>query len=540
MSLIKHVESGKPAKEKIIDGINICAEAIGSTMGARGQLVLIETDGSLPKVTKDGYSVLKSIYLDSPLEALGAELLKEAAQKTVDEAGDASSCTVVLAQEFINLSQKAIANGKSQLDIKNEIEASIPKVLAYLEWISIPLTDKLIYDVALTSSNGDEKMAKIVSEAFIQAGENGSVAHFRSNTDDDSLEYKEGTLVESGYSDELFINQQSDRTAVLDKNPLVIISHIEFKTFNEIQPFLDFAVDNKRQIVIISEMHFAVRNVILQNKVKGFLDCVVITPPSIGKKRKDILTDLALTCNTNMISTLDGSYFVGRTAGFLGEAKSVICNANDTIILPSDNMNKEKVESKISELKEISDKSKNQLEKKYLADRVSKLSGGVSLIKIGGLTEAEIGEKMDRCEDAVFAIRAAKEEGVVAGGGVALFSTALNFLGRIDTIDEITRMAISKPYFKILSNADLNIQKPIKQNWIDKLLKRKIAFGTDIDVFPYPIGYNVKTYEKVNMLDAGIVDVTKAIRNAYLNAVSVSNTISRINYTITNKIANNE
>lgn len=499
-NIIKEISHGKQAKESLIQGVNIVADVVSSTMGYRGRTVLIETDGNKNYPTKDGYDTLQAIHLDNPLHNMACELLKEASQKSVDLAGDGTTAVIVLAQAFVKYSYEQFKQGKSPIDIKNNIEKSRDMILARLEELSIPVTDKLIYDVAKTSANSDEEIAKIVTDAFLSAGEHGAVAHFRSDTDETYLEKIEGTLVEAGYVDDMFINVFSDRTVVFDNNPLVVLSEISFKTVNQIAPFIEFAASNQREIVIVSEMEFQVRDVLLKNKLKGALKVCVINPPSFGQKRKDTLKDLAMICGTQAITTLSGDDFQGRVGEFLGSCKKIVVGKTDTIINPNEDAEiSAKIQGQIEELQDVIKNTSYNSEKKYCKDRIAKLSGGVSIIKVGGVTESELLERLARVDDAVKAVYSAKEEGVLAGGGVALYECA-----RIEELDEVTKISIVAPLNRILSNASVN---------------------EDLGLEKYPFGYDVKNFQEVNMFDAGIVDCHKVVKNSLVNAISVANTI---------------
>ncbi len=506
---IKEICSNEEAKKKLLEGVDIVSNVIGSTMGYRGRTVLIETEGGFPSPTKDGYDTLKSINLEDPIMNLANISLREASEKTAREAGDATTATVVLAQAFIKNSFLELEANVSPIDIKNNIESSCKKIIEYLKEKSIPITDKLIYAIANTSCNNDKEIADIVTKAFIQAGENGSVAHFRSNTDNTFLEFIEGNLLEAGYVDERFVNVYSDRTVVFDENPLVIFSEISFKTVNQIIPFIEFAHDNNRQIVIVSDMDFVVQDSLLINKLNGALKVCAIKPPHFGQKRKDVLADLAMICNTICITTLSGDDFRGRIAEFLGSCSKIVVGNTDTIFSKGENAPIEKIESKIKELKKNIEKTINPHEIKYLRERISKLSGKVSIIKVGALVEAELNEKIARVDDAVCAVRSAKEEGVIAGGGVLLKCAS-----ELD-LDIVTKKSIQAPYFKILSNAMVD--------------------GNSLPDFNYPFGYDVKSFKMGDMIKSGIVDSSKAIRNALINAISVSNMMLMSDNVLTNK-----
>ena len=513
--ILKEISSGEEAKSVIIQTVNEVANLVGSTMGFRGQNVLIEDEGGLPYFTSDGHDTMESIFFNDPLESLAAEVLKEASRKTVDHAGDNTTLTIVLARAFVNYANEAVKSGKSPIDVKAEIEESRDKIIEYLHSISIKADAGLIYSVAKTSAHGDEEIAKTVSDAFKKAGENGNVAHFRSDTDETKLEYIDGSLVEGGYVDERFINVQADRTCFYD-NPIIVASDINFKTGDQILPFLKFAVDNKRNIVFISAMEFHVKEMILTNVLNGNVNAVIINPPSFGKKRRESLQDIAMVCGTNMISTLSGDRFENRYAEFLGNAKSISVGKDDTVIVPSEEIDRKPVDSKIEELKAEMLKSEILLEKIHLKDRISKLHGGVSIIKVGGHTPSEIRERLSRFDDAVKAVKSAIEEGVVAGGGAALIKCLIDLVD----LDDVTTSAIKSPMEQILKNASVK-DKP------------------DITAFEYPNAYDVKDYKIVNMIEAGIVDTVKGIRYALTNAVSVSNSILMTNFTITNKRRDN-
>ena len=510
---LKNIASGDDAKDRLLKGVNTLADVVSSTMGTRGRYVLLESQFGLPEPTQDGYKVLQHIFLQDPVESLACEVAKQASQRTVDMAGDGTTSTVVLLRALFANSLKAIEQGKSPIDVRNEIEKSKDLVIKYLDEISVPLNEKLIYDIAYTSSHSDEEIAKIVTEAYVKAGEYGSVSHLRSVNHETYLEHIQGTLVEGALAHELFINNLQDRTCEYDENPLIVCADIAFKTWKQVEPFLEFAVKNNRQIVIVADWQnsqcVGVKELILKNVLNGKLQCMLVNAPSFGNKRRDYLTDLAMICGTQILDSLQGDVFHGREAQFMGTCQKVVSGKTDTIVTPhlTDEV-LDKMNSKINELEEIANNSKGQLEKKYLRERISKLSGGVSLIKVGSVIESELQEKIDRVDDAVCAVRSAKEEGVLAGGGTALFyaNTELD-------LDAVTYASLDAPLLKILENAG----------------------KTDFVGVNYPIGYDVKNFKEADMIDAGIVDSTKAIKQALINAISASNTLLMSSYVVTNQ-----
>jgi chaperonin GroEL len=498
--ILKTIVSGPEAKRRLLSGLQQAEKIVGDTMGYRGLLTLSEDEGDLPDFSKDGYNLLKQIFLSDSVENLAVSVAKEASEQTVTMAGDATTGTIVLAYNLFKIALEKVKNGFSAIDVKNNLEKSRDLVLAELDNLAIELNEQLLYDVAKTSCSNDEVLAKLISEAFYKAGENGSVAYVRNSSEENDLEFIEGTLFESGYSDELFVNKHDDRTVVFKDNPLVLVSSINFQTLREIQPFIVFAFEQQKELLIVSDMEFQVENVLITNKVnKNFKVCVV-KPSSYGKKRRDFLEDLARVCGTTLLSTLSGSDFTGRETLFLGTAKQVLVSARNTVVLGNyeNETIKTDVDGKIAELKEVIQNSKNQLEKKHLKDRVAKLSGGVSIIKIGAVTDSELKEKIDRVDDAVQAIRSAKEQGVLAGGGVALLHCST-----LKGICDVSQEALKSTNKRILSNAGVDVKFTIK----------------------YPMGLDVRNYKSVNMIEAGIVDSNKAIKNSFANAVSVCGTL---------------
>lgn len=492
--------SGKEAKQKFLSGINKGVDVVASTQGYRGRTVML-TEKGLPKPSKDGFDVAESIFLEDSVESIAWETAKEACRKTALEAGDATTLTMVLLQAYFKYSLDELNKGESAIDIKLQIEKSKDLIVEHLRKLSITdLTEKIIYNVANTSASGDTFIAELVSKAFIQSGENGSVGHTRSNTDETFTEHIEGTLVERGYVDEGFVNVHSNQTVVFDQEPLILISNISFLTIKQIVPFLEVASANKKQLLIVSEMDFHVQDALLNNKIKGH-QFAVIQPPSIGKKRQELLSDLALVCDTQMISSLSGSDFTNRAEMFLGIAKSITVTKENTIVVRHKDTDFAPIEGKIKELTDYKKTCVHQLEIKNIEERIAKLSGGVSMIKVGGITPAEIEEKIARVDDAVRAVKSAKEEGVVAGGGVALLDCLLN----IKELDGITQSVLKAPFQKIMSNAGVE--------------------GTSKEFLKYPNGFDVKDFKECNMIEEGILDATKAVRNALVNAVSASNNL---------------
>jgi chaperonin GroEL len=507
---VKHITSKGDAKKLILESCQKIAETVGSTMGYRGRTVLNETEGYLPFPTKDGYHTLKQIFFENAVQHLACQMIKEAAQKSVDESGDGTTLTTVLTNAFIKHAQKEVDNGASPIDVKNAIDKSKELIIAELQEYSRHLTDETIFDVAKTSANHDLDVAKIVAEAYIKAGENGSVSHVRNNTDETVLVNIPGSLIEQGYSNECYINILAERSVFYDNNPLVLVSNISFKTIQQLVPFLEYCNANQRPLILISDLDFTVESIIERNRIENKMPVAVIKPPFNGQKRRDLLKDIATLCNTQVIQLESGSYFKDNFMEYLGMCEDITITKRDTIITPMESQ-KPVIESKIAELKEQLLSTDINLEKSYIKERISRLSGGVSIIKVGGYTESERKELIDRVDDAVCAVRSAKEGGIVAGGGCALFHISENKKGELDAV---TYKAIREPLAQILSNASVE--------------NENVLAG-----FNYPYGYDVKDFEVVNMFEKGIVDARKVIVSALTNSISTATTLLMADHVIT-------
>lgn len=506
---IKSITSRDTAKELMLEACQIVADVVGSTMGYRGRTVLAETDGYMPFPTKDGYHTLKQIFLENAVQHVTCEMVKEAAQKSVDEAGDGTTLTTILTNAFVQLAHQELKKGVSPIDIKNSIEKSKELIIAKLQSYARPLTNEGIFDVAKTSANHDLLVAQIVADAYIKAGENGSVSHVRNNTDETVLVNIPGSLIEQGYSHEYYITNPIERTVFYDTEPMVLVSNVNFKSIKQLLPFLEYCNANLKPLIIVSDLDFTVESVIHRARLENQMPVAVITPPFNGQRRRDLLRDLATLCDTQVITLESGSYFESNFMNYLGSCKDITISKRETIVTPNDSL-KDVLYGNIEELKKEMIATDISLEKKYIQERISRLSGGVSIIKVGGYTESERKELTDRVDDAVCAVRSAKEGGIVAGGGSALFHAS----NELD-LDVVSKEAIKEPLRRILTNA--GIDKP----------------DSKISEVNYPIGFDVKDYQTVNMFDKGVVDSVKVLISALTNAISTATTILMVDHVIT-------
>jgi chaperonin GroEL len=519
--IIKEVKFNQEAKDPLIKGIKTVCDAVATTMGYRGRMVLIESPGGLPIVTKDGVSVAEAIFLENASESLGAEFVKQACRKTVNEAGDATTCTAVLTKAIIDETEKLLQEGKSAIDIKKGIDSAVIDTIEYIKSVAVSVDDDYIYDVAKISSNNDEELGKIIADAFIKAGKNGVVSYEQSETSKTYVDFINGMPIARGWEFEGFINKPENRSIEFSSEPRILLSNRKFQNIREILPVVEYCHREGKELLIVSEMEFEVMKVLYANKKNG-LKVAVISPPSIGEKRRDYLTDIALATDA-LVVDLDTSTNLEAYSPeeLLGKCSKITITKEDTVIFFNERLNPDKINSKIEELEKVIKNSNIKPEKEYLKDRISKLACGVSVIKVGGTTEVELKEKIDRVDDAINAVKSAIAEGVVSGGGLTLFNASLSIGDDKNTNKGYSALkeAIKAPMNTILSNAGLNPNE-IQD---DLLTKDK------------SIGYDVKEYKYADMFKSGIIDPAKAIRLALENAASVAITVLLTNTTITHK-----
>lgn len=509
-TILRQLVFGDEAKQKLLEGINKSVDVVSSTMGYRGQNVLFETIGGLPHITADGHDVLQELFWSDPMEHIASEILKEATKKTFEIVGDGTTLTCVLVQAFFKNSLEELKKGTSSIDIKRKIEESVDKITAYIDSIATPVTEKLMYDIAKTSAHGDHDIAKIVQEAFIKAGEYGIVSHKRSFTDETYIQHIAGNPIDAGYANEGFINVNDTQSVVFD-NPLVLCSLINFQTANEVIPFLEYASTQGRPLVLIANMHHDISDMILTNVQKHKYPFCIIKPPYQGKKGRETMADLALVLGCEVLQGITRTNYDSKESLYLGSCERIEIGKKDSVITQSKDFDKTACQGKIADLTAQIKLQDNEGEKNYLRERISKISGGISTIMVGGVTPSEVEEKVARVDDAICAVRASKDGGVVAGGGITLFSAGVSL-----ELDSVTAASIIAPFNKIMSNANA-IWEP------------------SVPEFKYPIGYDVKDYREVNMFEAGILDTAKGVKTALINAVSASNNLLRTNNAITLK-----
>jgi chaperonin GroEL len=504
---IKDVVFNNDAKLPLIKGVNIVCDAVSATYGYNGRTVLIEDEGGYPKPTLDGVTVAKSVFLDDAIESLGAEYVKQAAQKTVDEAGDGTTLTCVLTQAFVNASEELLQKGFSVNDVKKSLENVKNNAISLIKANSRKVTLKDYYNVASISANNDEVLGKIISDAFKSAGKNGIVTFERSGTKETYFEHIDGMPIERGLYHKGYANQADG--SVVFENPLILVTDKNLKSIREITNILEHIYESQKSLLIIGDVSDELNNSLLANKIKNNLSVAVIQPPSSISKRTEYLKDIALVTGAVMLDTFSGDLTDGYGLNLLGTCRKFIIGKNDSVLVKENNFKNQEISAKIKELKVLLKDSTFKYEKSFLADRISKLSCGVSIIKVGAITDAELTEKLDRVEDAIHAVRSSIISGISAGGGVGY----LNVYKEIgtDNCNGVIKTCLLAPIKKI------NI-----------LYNQKLPLNQGLNLVNNTIG---------DMFDMGIIDPTLVHICALENSISVATTILSTDVCITYKRA---
>lgn len=515
--IVKELSFKKEAKDGLISGINKLAEAVGSTLGASGRTVVLEDDFGNPHVTKDGVTVANYINLEDPVENLGVTMLKQASRQTASKAGDGTTTSTVLAQSVIKNYFDLDAEKYSFRDVKNGMLAFTKLTVDALTKKGVDVDDKRLNHVSRISANNDPLLGDFIAEAFKLAGDNGVVTMETSPSNETYIEAVDGTHIKSTTKSMYFHTNKEKELSELDK-PLIFLCSSEVSNVRRIQTILEFAIKSNRSLLLIAPCDQQVVSALAMNHVKGNIKCNIIDPPSFGLKRKDVLDDIALLTGATVIDEGLGDSLDNITPEVLGRAdKAIIDNDGTTLAIAeaADGV-KERVEYLQSQL----DEEEHHVMRPHIESRLAILNGGVSIVYVGGDTEVEVSEKKDRVDDAIHAVRAAKKEGILPGGGSALcfLSSTLkvNTANKGEEIGvEIIKRALHSPFVRILNNAGLD---PANYKDLDK-------WGTGVDV----------TDGKVkDMRKAGIIDPVLVTKSALQNAVSVATTILSTDCVISN------
>jgi len=505
--LVKNLDFGGEAKERVIKGVNKLAQAVKSTLGASGKCVIYEDGRGKPVITKDGVTVAESVVLLDSVENMGATLIKEAARNTVKDAGDGTTTATVLAEALIQQIDTAVADGLTIREIKDGVNETLDSVISYLNDIAIDVEGDMLKSVSAISCNNDKELGTIIAEAYDKVGKNGVVLMEESESEDTYVDIVDGVQIECGITSPHFITSKDKHTCELD-NPLVLICSSEIPNVRKIQSILEYVIKNNRSLLIVAPAAQQVKAALLMNKVKGNIKVNIIDLPGFGPTKKDSTEDLAILTGATVLNEELGDDLDLMKPEHLGEAEFAVTNDKNTV-LTLEGMT-EGIENRIDTLNKKLAEEQNKFMKRKLEDRLAMLSGSVGIIRVGANSKVELKEKKDRVEDAIYATRAALQEGIVPGGGVAL----LNAAQKISTSDagKVLLNALSSPFEVIMDNAGMNLNMNMKEGY----------------------GCNVVTGDFVKMIDSGIIDPVLVTKSALKNAVSVALTIMSADCVISN------
>ena len=521
----KIIEFGPEARKKLVKGIDQIADAVVSTLGPNGRNVIISKHNETPQSTKDGVTVAKNISLEDPTEELGVQMLKQAAIKTADNAGDGTTTSTLLAREIVKEGLSALDKKANAVDIKRGIDAAVEQVVKQLRSINEDISSpEQLEQVATISANNDEKVGKLISRAMEKVGREGVVHIEESKTGETYLETVEGMQFNRGFKSPYFVTNNNNMTSTLNDCYVLIADHT-FTQVKELLPILESVSNtNKSLLIIAKDIDNEALATLIVNKMRGTLKVCAVKAPEFGDRQKLVLDDIAVLTGGQVFSKEKGMKLEKFSWEWFGEARVATITKEKTTIV--DGKGKEEdINNRVEELSNQIEHSETPFEMESLQNRMSKFVGGVAIVHVGGNTETEMNEKKDRVDDALNATKAAIEEGILPGGGVALLGASLkvectgnpDFLFGVD----IVKKACKKPFFQILSNA----------GYTDDEAKEISLEVEDLDW----VGYDIKNYENVNLKDAGIIDPFKVTRNALENAASIAGTILLTEATIVDK-----
>jgi chaperonin GroEL len=509
----KQVKFGADARQQILKGVNILAEAVKVTLGPRGRNAVLEKSFGAPTITKDGVSVAKEIELEGKFENMGAQMVKEVASHTSDEAGDGTTTATVLAQTIASEGMKAVAAGMNPMDLKRGIDKAVVAAVAELKTLSKPCADRTaIAQVGTISANGDTSVGEIIAEAMDKVGKEGVITVEEGQSLENQLELVEGMQFDRGYLSPYFINNQQSMNAELE-NPYILLYDKKISNVREMLPLLEQVAKSGRALLVISEdVEGEALATLVVNTIRGIVKVCAVKAPGFGDRRKAMLEDMAILTGGNVISEETGMSLEKATLADLGQAKKVVVDKDDTTIIDGAGKQAD-IEARIKQIKKQVEDTTSDYDREKLEERAAKLAGGVAVIKVGAATEVEMKEKKARVEDALHATRAAVEEGVVPGGGVALVRTAAKIKSLKGENDDqnagirIALRAMEEPLRQIVANAG---EEP-------SVVLEKVRSAKDPNV-----GYNAATGAYGDMVALGILDPAKVTRVALQNAASIA------------------
>ncbi len=511
----KMVSFGADARERMLQGVDILANAVKITLGPKGRNVVIEKSYGAPRTTKDGVTVAKEIELEDRFQNMGAQLLRAVASKTHDEAGDGTTTATVLAQAIVREGMKAVASGRNPMDLRRGIEKAVAAIVEDLKSRSRKVKgSEEIAQVGTISSNGDTMVGKFLADAMAKVGNEGVITVEEAKTLDTELEVVEGMQFDRGYLSPYFVTNAEKMEVELEE-PLILLLEKKASSLQAMLPLLEAVVQNGRPLLIVAEdVEGEVLATLVVNKLRGGLKVAAVKAPGFGDRRKAMLEDIAILTGGQLISEDLGIKLENVTIDMLGNAKRVIVKKDDTTIIDGHG-DKAAIQARVSQIRTQIEDTTSDYDKEKLQERLAKLAGGVALIKVGGATEVEVKERKDRVDDALNATRAAVEEGIVAGGGVALLRAGFKLSLKLDNEDQNLGVAIVKKA----------LEAPIRQIAENAGVEGSIVVGKLRESKDENFGFNAQTEEFVDMYAAGIIDPVKVVRIALQDAASVASLI---------------
>ncbi|WP_127144803.1 chaperonin GroEL [Pelagibacterium montanilacus] len=508
----KEVKFSTDARDKMLRGVNILANAVKVTLGPKGRNVVIEKSFGAPRITKDGVTVAKEIELEDKFENMGAQMLRTVASKTNDIAGDGTTTSTVLAQSIVNEGVKAVAAGMNPMDLKRGIDLAVTDVVQNLANRAVKISSSSeVEQVGTISANGEKEIGQMIAEAMQKVGNEGVITVEEAKTAETELDVVEGMQFDRGYLSPYFVTNTEKMVAALD-DPLILLHEKKLSNLQALLPVLESVVQSNRPLLIIAEdVEGEALATLVVNRLRGGLKVAAVKAPGFGDRRKAMLEDIAILTGGQVISEDLGIKLENVTLDMLGTAKRVEITKENTTIVDGAG-SKEDIEGRVNQIKAQIEETSSDYDREKLQERLAKLAGGVAVIKVGGSTEVEVKERKDRVDDALNATRAAVEEGIVAGGGVALLRASVEIKVTGANADQnaginIVRRALQEPVRQIANNAGA---------------EGSIVVGKILDSSDAAFGYDAQTGEYGDMIKMGIIDPVKVVRAAIQDAASVA------------------
>ena len=509
----KDVKFGSDARTRMMEGVDILANAVKVTLGPKGRNVVLDKAFGAPRITKDGVTVAKDIELADKFQNMGAQMVREVASKANDTAGDGTTTATVLAQAIAQEGSKSVAAGMNPMDLKRGIDLAVDSVVASLEGLSQKITTSdEVAQVGTISSNGEVEIGKMIAEAMERVGNEGVITVEEAKSLNTELDVVEGMQFDRGYLSPYFVTDAEKMRATLE-DPYILLHEKKLSNLQDMLPILEKVVQSGRPLLIIAEdIEGEALATLVVNRLRGGLKVAAVKAPGFGDRRKAMMEDIAILTNGSVISDEIGIKLDSVTLEMLGSAKRIEITKEETTIIDGTGA-KEEIEARCNQIRAQADETSSDYDREKLQERLAKLAGGVAVIRVGGATEVEVKERKDRVDDAMHATRAAVQEGIVPGGGVALVKSIAALDGlKVENDDQkvginIIRQALQAPARQIANNAGV---------------EGSVIVGKLLELTDKTTGYNAQTGEFTDLIKAGVIDPTKVVRSALQNAASVA------------------